>query len=288
MKIGTKTELTFDEFANAFTPVEGFNTCYYGRVRQGKTYSATVDILELLKRGEVVYANWNIDFQGFDQRRDFRTSLIKFFFGQKKFFNFKASNFHYLPYDEIEKNVPFLGSLVNAHLFLDEGQWLFNSHVRDMDIDKRKLILHGGHYCRTLNVVTQRPTNINKDIRSQINFWYKCEKKLQIGNFILFMRYTYEDMKDDLPHESDREGKELATETKRYFAKKIIFDSYNTHAFRAEGAVEVFPEYEVFNTTFVERFINLLSNIYPFSRFSARKLKRQQLKHIPIKMEKGT
>jgi len=43
-------------------------------------------------------------------------------------------------------------------------------------IAKRRLILHGGHYCRTLNIVTQRPMNIFKDIRSQINFFIVVKK----------------------------------------------------------------------------------------------------------------
>ena len=62
------------EILALFKPVEGQLAFYHGRVRNGKTYSATADILELLRRGEVVWANWKIDFSGFDERDSFGIS----------------------------------------------------------------------------------------------------------------------------------------------------------------------------------------------------------------------
>jgi len=218
------------EILNFFSPVEGINTVYYGRVRNGKTYAATCDILDLLKRGEIVYANWNIDFSGFDQRDSFGIAVMKLFFGRKFFYNFSKGNFHYFSPDDID--IPFLGRLVGVHVFIDEGQWIFNSHIRDPEPEKRKLILHGGHYCRTLNIITQRPTNIFKDIRSQISIWYKCEKRFHIGSFILFQRHEIQDMKEDIPDEEVESGR-----PKTYIGDPKIFASYNTHGMRADDAI---------------------------------------------------
>jgi len=68
---GTPMQEVTSEIYNLFAPVEGLNAVYYGKVRNGKTYAATADIIELLQRGEIVYANWNISFEGFDERESF-------------------------------------------------------------------------------------------------------------------------------------------------------------------------------------------------------------------------
>jgi hypothetical protein len=261
MKFGTLQTNATAEIIELFTPVEGVNTVYYGKVRNGKTYSATCDILELLRRGEVVYANWEINFDDFDERENTGIVIMKFLFGKKYFFKYKKENFHYFSPDDID--VEFLSHLVGVHLFIDEGQWIFNSHVREnasdpVAIAKRRLILHGGHYCRTLNVITQRPVNLFKDIRSQINIWYKCSKRLKIGNFIIFMRETIEDMKDDIPDE------EVVQSTKHYVGDKKIFKAYNTHAMRSKDAIDEMAKIEIYRTTFAQRLFLLARAVLPF------------------------
>jgi hypothetical protein len=228
-----------EEIYSLFYPVEGLNCVYYGKVRNGKTYSATCDIIELLERGEIVYANWDIDFDDYDERSSFTRVLWKLFFRKKYFYKFKKENFHAFHPDEID--IAFLGKLVGVHLFIDEGQWIFNSHLKDQDPDKRKLILHGGHYCRTLNVITQRPVNIMKDIRSQVAIWYKCVKRFSFGSFILFQRWEYQDMKDDLPDEDMPVGR-----PKTYVGSQDVFRRYNTHGMRTDSAIEPVRAMEVY------------------------------------------
>jgi hypothetical protein len=259
VEIGTKIQLKSEEILKFFKPVEGINTVYYGRVRNGKTYSATADILDLLSQGEVVYANWKINFDGFDERTSLRTSIVSFIFNRPVFYKYNANNFHYFHPDDID--IPFLGKLVNVHLFIDEGQWIFNSQIREQDPDKRRLILHGGHYCRTLNVITQRPVNIFKDIRSQISIWYKCEKRFQIGSFILFQRTPYQDMKDDIPDEEEPSGR-----PKTYIGDKKIFEAYNTHAMRANDAIERLANFEAYYLTRWQRLKLIFKNLKPVRR----------------------
>lgn len=262
--IGIKQQQITEEIYSLFQPVEGLNSVYYGKVRNGKTYAATADIIELLQRGEIVYANWQIDLEDFDERSSFKIALVRFFFGKKYFYKFKKENFHYFHPDEID--IDLLGRLVGVHLFIDEGQWIFNSHIREKAEDKealakRRLILHGGHYCRSLNVITQRPVNLFKDIRSQINVWYKCEKRLHIGRFILFQRWEFQDMKDDVPDEELSSGR-----PKTYIASKKIFNAYNTHGMRGKDAIEQRSLFEVYETTRLERFKLVLSFILPRGR----------------------
>jgi len=280
-----KKELLTDEIFEMFEPVEGFNAVYYGKIGHGKTRNATADIVELLDRGEVVWANWKIAYKGKNEMEDGKRVWTKIVGNRRQFFNFSPNNFHYLdPQDLIENkagsNVKLLSRLVGAHLFIDEGQWLFNSLERhdpnDPDsVDKLKLVLHGRHYCRSLNVITQRPSNINKNIRSQVHIWYRCVKRFALFGWIIFERWGIEEMKDDLPVEYkttyDKEGKAIKDTPnglrKTYFVntrKDKIFPMYNTHEMRAKDAIEIKPEFEVFSLDFKDKIKLLFKTQFAF------------------------
>jgi len=256
MEIGKRLDPFSQEILALFPEVEGDCNFYYGKIRNGKTRCATEDIIELLRRGEIVYANWPVNFSGFDERSDWKTVFIKSLFGRKIFFKYGPENFTYFHPDEIDIN--FLGRLVNVHVFIDEGQWIFNSHDRNADEDKRRLILHNGHYCRSLNIISQRPVNVFKDMRSQINTWYKCEKLLSFP-FLLFRRSTITEMKDDLPDE------EQIDDVKIYWPwnNKLVFEAYNTHAMRADNAIECLPEFEAYEIDRLSAFKVLASHLIP-------------------------
>lgn len=257
-KVGNLMEQKTSEIYDLFTPVEGLNTVYYGKVRNGKSYAATADIKELLDSGEVVYANWKINFKGFDQRDSFFIAFIKLIFGRSYFYSFKPENFHYIDTNDPDL-ISTLNKLVGVHLFIDEGQWIFNSHLKTDDPDKRRLILEGGHYCRSLNVITQRPMNILKDIRSQINIWYKCEKRMVLFGRILFARWEIQEMKNDEPDEDP----ELKHPVKHYWSSKAIFELYETHGMRRDDAMVVQSEFDVYETNFFQRLWLVLSFFVP-------------------------
>jgi len=271
MRYGTKQELSNEQVMDLFRPVEGQIALYYGRIRNGKTYAATADILELLARGETVFANWNIQVNDFDERTSFRALFAKFLGARDTFFVYKSANFHYFHPDDID--ISMLGRLVNAHVFIDEGQWVFNSHTKDHDPEKRKLIFHNGHYCRSLNIITQRPINVFKDMRSQVHVWYKCEKKLSFP-FLMFQRSRIEDMKDDLPDE------EQILETKVYLASKTVLNSYNTHSMRADDALMQIPQFEAYKLNSVQILLSMVELLTPrwvttlASRFSATRQRK--------------
>lgn len=248
MQLGTKAELSNEQIMQLFRPVEGQIAVYYGKIRNGKTYAATADILELVKRGETVYANWKVDVTDYDERNDFWVVLTKFFFGKNLFFKYKATSFHYFHPDDID--IAFLGRLVNAHIFIDEGQWIFNSHTKDHDPEKRKLIFHNGHYCRSLNIITQRPINIFKDMRSQVHIWYKCEKKLSFP--LMFQKTQFEDMKDDLPDETVEKPPVTV-----YMARNSVLRAYNTHAMRADDAILQVPDFEAYTLSYWQMAVQL-------------------------------
>lgn len=268
-----------DEILEVFQPVEGFNYVYYGRIRNGKTYAAVADIIELLNRGEVVFANWQINFKGFDQRESILMVIMKFLTKRDYFYCFHPENFHYFDSSD-PKIVEFLNKLVGVHIFVDEGQWLFNSHLKTDDPDKRRLILEGGHYCRSLYVITQRPQNIMKDIRSQIHVWYKCEKVFQFGNIIRFIRTEIQDMKDDIP---DEDNPNIKYKVKAYWASKRIFNSYNTHAMRRNDAIRFVPSFDVYQLNWSEKVSILMYRLVPKA---LRRRRRQHDAPAPVVKKK--
>jgi len=81
-----------------------------------------------------------------------------------------------------------------------------------------------------------------KDVRSQINIWYKCVKRFHLGNIILFQRWEYQDMKNDEPDETLPAGR-----PRTYFATKKMFNSYNTHSMRAEDAILPDPQFDLYS-----------------------------------------
>jgi len=266
-KIGSTQDVT-QELLDAFAPVEGENTVYYGKVRNGKTRCATEDILQLLERGEIVWANWLVKFDGYDQRDSWGIALLKLISGNRIFYKFNPENFVYMNPDDLISggdeegvNVKFLSRLVGVHLFIDEGQWVLPSTERAWTpelVEKMKLVLHGGHYCRTLNIITQRPVNISKTTRSQIHTWYKCEKVLA-WPFLIFRRSTITDMVDDLPDEENIDS------VKIYWPwnNAKVFASYNTHGMRAKDAIEPIPAFEAYAATRGELIWKLVRGLLP-------------------------
>lgn len=289
-------QLKTEEIYSIFEPVEGFNTVYYGKIGNGKTRNATADILDLLKRGEVVYANWNINVEDFDERSSLEAVWAKFVGGRKYFYNFKKENFHYIDpqklIDNIQNNnIAFFNKLVGVHIFIDEGQWIFNSLERydpndEEMVDKLKLILHGRHYCRSLNIITQRFSNISRNMRSQVSVWYRCVKRFDMFGFMIFQRWSIQDMKNDEPvefvSEYDKDGKLVRDvpngDLKTYFVNvrtDKVFSSYNTHAMRSDDAVVVYPKFDAYISTKKERAFLLfklsLPRVHRFMRWTLGK-----------------
>jgi len=198
-----------------FEPDEGTVNFYYGRIGNGKTYSATSDILDLLSRGRVVYCNWIIDFKGFDQRTSFAYAFWHFIAFRKMYFRFPKKNLHYFSPDDVD--IKFLSKLNDCEVFIDEGQWIFDSYKgTDFSVEKRKLILHTRHFNRSLNIISQRTQALHVTARGQVNRFFKCEKVLK-WPFLIFRRTEFQDMKEN---DVDEEAEPISK--KVYFANKKV------------------------------------------------------------------
>lgn len=164
---------------------------YSGKIRSGKTYTATRDAVEDLKNGNVVYTSWKIAWEGYDERKS-KWNLWKASHGLKKEFKyFPKENWHYLPLpgtpDAIkhghEYYAPYtnfqdkLFSLTDCIVYLDEGQGVMNSYERtNISEEKQNGILFTGHFNRTIKIISQRPIQIHPILRANVSRFWIIEK----------------------------------------------------------------------------------------------------------------
>jgi len=289
MELGKK--VVSNDLIDIFAASEGSINMYYGLIGNGKTYAATADIIELLKQGKVVYANWHINVFDFDDRENFWLLLRNTLFFQKRFYRIPChQNLHYFDpeqFDSTGELVEWLSKLNDCHIFFDEGQDMFDSYEgTKFSKAKRRLILHTRHYHRTLNIISQRPTAIQVSARGNVNRFYKCVK-LATWPWVRFARYEFQEMTG----ETVDENKDPISR-KAYWGRSEIFNAYNTD-YLAQGipkSQQVF--FEAFDLTLKDKvlaFRNLFSRRYVRKKERKEKLSAaESTKKLDIKSELST
>lgn len=254
------------ELLDLFQAHEGQISQYYGRIGNGKTYAATADVLDLLRRGKVVYVNWPINFQGYDERESlFRVMLTLFLPFIKRFYYFPPENLKYFElsdawavsqgYDDF---VHWLGSRTDCDMFMDEGHVMFDSYVATkMSLEKRAAILHTRHFNRSIHIVSQRPTAIHVSMRANVNIFYKCEKYFQFGSLVRFRRLEFQEM----TAESVDENPDNIVSVKHYWGKKRIFNAYNTRYLRGNISASQKNAFEAYELTYKDK-LQLIKNFF--------------------------
>lgn len=254
--IGKKVLMS--DLLNVFEASEGSINMYYGKIGNGKTYSATADILDLLDQGKVVYANWHIEVEDFDDRKSLFMILINTILFKKRFYKIPcAKNLHFFNPEEFNSTmelVEWLSGLNDCHIFFDEGQDMFDSYEGTrFSKAKRRLILHTRHYHRTLNIISQRPTAIQVSARGNVNRFYKCVK-LASWPWLRLARYEFQDMAGETVDETQE-----PISAKSYWGKKRVFKAYNTD-YLAQGIKKSQNvQFEAYDLTFKEKMKCLLA-----------------------------
>jgi len=222
------------DFLHKFAAPEGSVNFYYGRIGHGKTYAATADIISLLFRGQVVYANWKISWEGYDQRVSRVRRFLHFFFKRGILDVYQKSNFHYIPPEEC--TAEFLNTLSDCHIFIDEGQNLLDSYDGvKFSKEKRQLIQYARHFHRTINIIAQRPTSVQVTARAQVNRFYKCEKK----DFRLWPRFVRKEFQEMVGETVDETVDPISE--RHYWGKARIFAAYDSKYMR-QGKPIVYPD----------------------------------------------
>jgi len=231
------------EIINQVAPYinDGEITQRYGKIGQGKTYGATVDVIDELNRGHIVYTNWDIDWNGYDERESFIKILGSLLFFKNKLKSYPATNLRKINIDkDFIKN---FSQLTNCSVYLDEGHVVFDSYeMAKMSMDKRVAVLHTRHFDRSIHIISQRPTAIHRMLRANVNRFYKYDKLIS-KPFILFRRSEYQDMEDENVVEENPESVKL------YLGKKKIFNSYNSKYLRGSATPLHIPQIDVYKTS---------------------------------------
>lgn len=250
--LGNKVTTT-DELLDVFAASEGSINMYYGLIGNGKTYAATSDILDLLKQGKVVYCNWKINVEDFDDRESVWHLFFNIVLFRKRFYKIPCSkNLHFFDPEDYETTgqlVEFLSGLNDCHIFFDEGQDMFDSYEgTKFSKAKRRLILHTRHYHRTLNIISQRPTAIQVSARGNVNRFYKCVK-LASWPWVRFARFEFQEMTGETVNELAE-----PISKKTYWGSNRVFKAYNTD-YLAEGIPKSqFVFFEAYDLNWEEKF----------------------------------
>lgn len=243
MKIVPETEAL-----DFFVPDEGELVLIYGAIGNGKTYAATADVMKDLERGQVVYTTWKIDWSGFDERESFAHIFMKAVFLRKRFYKFDRKNWHYLDVtaDDIWDKLAVLN---NCKIYFDDViVQLFDSYEgTKFAKKKRQWAFTTRHYDRTIVLVTQRPSQVQVALRSQVNRFYKCVKVMS-WPFLIFKKYEYQDMIDENVNDSTEPAS-----VKTYFADKRILNAYRSKSLRMDGIDPILPVVEAWDYGFFGR-----------------------------------
>jgi len=223
INVGKKIEEI--DLVGLFAGHDGEITQRFGRIGQGKTYGATADVLHALMRGRVVYINWKMNYEGFDQRNSFMFVIGTILFPWKNIlYYFPKENLRYLPVDEhfLDK----FATLTYCDVYLDEGHVVFDSYeMAKMSMKKRTSVLHTRHFNRSIHIISQRPTAIHVTMRANVNRFYKYEKLISYP-FILFRRTEYQDMVGETVDEEKPLGVKL------YIGSKKVYNMYDSKYLR--------------------------------------------------------
>lgn len=212
------------DILSLFAPDEGSIDLIYGRIGNGKNTYATKRILDLLNRGMVVYVNYPVRWNGYDERTNF-WRVVSYFFGfRRALYVYDRSNLRRIAVDKdfytnFEK-------ITDAYVFLDEGQAIWDSYVAaKMSMSTRMAILSGRHFGRTITVISQRPTAIHVTARGNVNRFFRCELLWNIF-FTLFRITEFQDMVNDTV---DEEG---PVSVKYFFGTKKLFSAFDSKYLR--------------------------------------------------------
>ncbi len=255
------------ELLNLFPPNAGIITQYYGRIGSGKTYAATADIFESLRRGKVIYANWKIHYEGYDQRDSLAYIILSFILPwRRRFYVFPKENLRYFEFSDTWAQtqgypdfVEWLASRTDCEIYGDEGHVMFDSYAGTrMSIEKRMTVLHTRHFDRSIHIISQRPTAVHVAMRANVNVFYQCKCLFQWGSLVRFKRTEFQDMLN----ENVDEDTEKALGVKYYWGKQKIFEAYNTKYLRGDIKPSQSVLFKAYDVNIIGRTVLFIKKIF--------------------------
>lgn len=264
-------------------PEEGSIDIYYGRIGGGKTSAGTRNIIAALNSGQIVYSNWKIKWDGYDERQNWWCLVLGILGLKKHFYYFPKENFHFWNFIKQELDgkpcpefIDVLSRLTDCQVHLDEGHIPFDSYeAAKMSERKRSAVFGTRHFDRQLIIYTQRANSIHINLRQNANRFYKCEVNFDWTlpffkkRFIHFLITEFQDtdssgsVKEDhvfnLKTGEETEEYKFAVNQMSYWGSKKHFALFDSKYLRA-GAPHSQPNYaKIYWLTWKEKYANLFS-----------------------------
>jgi len=219
---------------------DSFLCQWYGRPRNGKTALATMSAIQDWQAGQVVYTSWPISVESFDERRSLFHLIRGLMFPWSKLY-LKLSPDNLRTIDVYRPDIiEYLRSLTDCTIYLDEGHRVFNSYeLTKIPQEKQELLLHTGHFNRTIHVISQRPTALHTVLRENVEMFYKCEKLMK-WPFLLFRKTEFFDMVGNTVDE------DAPSSAKWIIGKKKYLNAYNTRYLRGDTPTSQTLLYEAY------------------------------------------
>jgi len=181
-----------------------------GRPGTGKTYNLTKEILKALKKGEVVYCNYFIKWEGYSEREDFVKRWLWKLGIKKKLKKYPKENLKYWrKLEDLYNLEQGIIAMDEAHIYMRSRGW--DKLPEEME---RKLAQHrkdGLHIWGTVQAIER----IDKIFRELVDFWFVYE-----NHGLFFVRYEFD-------IDSDKTKKRPISKS-WILKKKKIFESYDT------------------------------------------------------------
>jgi len=227
-QIGTPIEITESFLAN-FVPNEGELCAIYGKIGQGKTTLAVSMVKDWLMQGKVVYTSFPMYWEGYRQVDSPFWLFIGLLGFKKQYYEFPKENWHYL--DCFDENIwDKLETLTDCIIVFDDViVQLFDSYEKTFFAKKkRQWAFFTRHFDRSIYLVTQRTSQIQVALRSQVNRFYRCTKLLS-WPFILFKREEFQDMVNEDVKDDENT---IPDSTTHVFGTKSIFKLFTSKYLR--------------------------------------------------------
>lgn len=205
--------------------------CYFGKMRQGKTYLMTKDVIDLLNKGEVVYTNYKINWSGHKDLTWWRVFIHKL--GIYKIKIYPLTNLRFF------KDWQDVYDVRECTIALDEGWLYFNSYVR-LPIDQQRRLMQSGKRRMDFLYTTQRPLQTDINLRWNTDVFIEAQRiDIPFIKRPLFV-YRWYDLKEDdsnaiiekVREVSHKDGTfetiDQSLKTGFNLASKKIFNAYDT------------------------------------------------------------
>lgn len=259
-----------------------------GKTGMGKTYESTRRAFQYLYSGYTVYTTWRLNLpEYYDEREHIWPIIRNLILFRKNFVRINLrENWRYVNLDDFLdsegimdtiKLSKYLGTRTDCIFMMDEGQDVFDSHQKSGKI-ARQAITRSRHKHMTLIIISQRAQAVDVTARGNVTNFYKCER-VDFPFLPPRFRVWRTDEIDEsssypiwVRHDSTGRVVWRAQLWHSAFAKKWIFDAYDSWYMRKSMIRSQDIKIDAFSLSFIDRIRALFRAFMPRKKLSTESI----------------